>query len=214
MLPVRTTACASAFVLLAVCGCGSGGRVPASWVGTTHPSTRWVYKSGWQTCAVAVPHSIPFVAPFSNSIRTFGVTDQCVTLYEDALGDFGGGSWKPVVGIDLQSGERRPPLSANTEAMDVSLDEQTGVCALGGGYELQCVTGPRFAVDLRHTAATAGQWVRIIECPHSGFVRQALLESDQRLLVSFAVSRPLTWDADWYLLCVDLERIPETGESK
>lgn len=199
------------FSLIAViatsAGCGPGHRVSLKSFDYRHPSVRWAYTSGWQVVFIAFPESIPFALPMRNAIRKMRTGDGCVVLYEDALGDFGGGLARPVVTLDIETGHRCTCEPLGDEARDLPTPTHDGVYSLGHGIKLRIENEP-FALFARDSNSQPAEFTKLLEKEGHGFLDFWSLVGERRLLLlTVVVDNSLRWNSDSLVICVDLDAL-------
>ncbi|GJM24221.1 MAG: hypothetical protein DHS20C16_06360 [Phycisphaerae bacterium] len=192
-------------------GCGPGYRDNTASFKRCHESVKWIYHTGWQNVYFQGDF-IPFVLPFTNTIRDLEFADDHVIVHEHANGDFGQGRYFPRAELDIESGRllSYEYLDAQkfVETVNMKVEcKQDGV-ELANGWWVTWKADKTFRVYVSRHKETDKR-IMILERPGFGLAGGWIPVPDRNAILLVVAGRKAIglWEAETYLLYVDFDRI-------
>src|SRR5262249_45113993 len=126
--------------------------------------------------------------------------------HEDTRGDFGSGSEEPVVTLGLDDGLPATCTPGELEAQSVHEAGMPGRCPLGPDLEVRWSTEGPFRLQVGLSGHSATRALPVVSSTRVGVPHLYLYIPRKQLgLVTFKLVKG-QWDADNYLVCIDLAR--------
>jgi|GEM_PF-4608252 len=204
--------CLFIIALFTLPGCAApGSLVNDATLAHRDDSVAWVYQTGSQLVAIGTPMP-PMLLPLHNSVRSVTVSDQRVVVYEDSLGDFGGGIIFPETTLNLQTGT--PIKRVNQTQRPAELPEmmKPGLAKDSiqacDGYLLRWQQGDDFQIFLTKDEDSDAA-VKIFERTGFGMVTGCLHVPNENCLLIAALGQNAMglWDALHYVIRVNLDQV-------
>jgi len=198
-------------------GCAvPGGLINDASLTHRDDSVAWVYQTGRQLVAIGPPMP-PMLLPLHNSVRSVTVSGQRVVVYEDALGDFGGGVLFPETTLNLQTGAVIKRVNQTQRPTELPEMIKPGLAKKAmqvcDGYLLRWQQGDNFQIYLSEDEDSDAA-VKIFERAGFGLVSGCLHVPNENclLIAAFGQNSMGLWDALHYVIRVNLDQV-DFGEA-